>query len=87
MSGHDKSCDKFAWRDGLWFVTRLPQSAKMLVLSDQKVGSRRYRTVGEDIVIGVSGNDIEMKRRCDAQKIPFGQFGQIHEPRQFPPSR
>jgi hypothetical protein len=35
----------------------------MLVLGNQIVGASRYGTIGEDIIVRVRRNDVEVKRR------------------------
>ena len=65
---NDKPGHKFARRDWLRFVTGVRQRSEMLVLGDQIVRASGYGAVGEDIVIRVGLDDLEVKRRGDARR-------------------
>lgn len=48
-------------RDRLRFVARVGQRIEMMIAGDDVVGSRRDGAVSELIVVGITGDDVELK--------------------------
>ena len=78
--------DKLLRRDRLSFVTSPRERCEMSVLSDQEICASRDRTVGENVVIRVSSDDVKMEGWSDAKKIVACQFSQINQAGQLPPT-
>lgn len=53
--------DEFIWRDGLGFVSSRTQWGEMRVFGNQIVGARSHGAIGEDIIIRIGSDDLEVK--------------------------
>ena len=58
----------------------------MGILRQQVIGACCDGSIGEDVVVGVCGDDAKLEGGRNPKEISAGEFGQVHEPGQLAPS-